>query len=158
MSIKLDTKEKIQKALLNAIRSKDNIRKRTLRMAISSIKLAEIKEGNQLDETALMNVLQKEIKIDQETIEGLKKAGRENLIKEKMEEISILMSFLPKPISDKDLRHILEKITQETGALNIKDMGRVMKIAIPQIQGRATNNRISKTLKEILLLKKDEQK
>ncbi|HEY60754.1 MAG TPA: GatB/YqeY domain-containing protein [Anaerolineae bacterium] len=105
-------KNKIEKALLKAIRSRDKIKKRALRMAILSIKLAEINKYEELDEPTLFNILQKEIRIKQETIEELKKADRYQAVEVKYAEIAVIKKFLPQPISDDGLITILEQIIQ----------------------------------------------
>jgi uncharacterized protein YqeY len=151
----MGTKDKIGKALLEAIRSRDKIKKRALRMAISSIKLVEIKKGEDLDEPTLFNILQKEIRIKQETIEELKKANRDQAVEVEYAEIAVIKKFLPQPISDEGLKITLEQIIQETGAQNVKDVGKVMKIAIQKIQGRASNSRVSQAVKAILLSKNE---
>ena len=143
-------KKELEKDLLAAMKSKDETRKNVLRMAISSIKLAEVESGSELEDTAIFGIMQKEIKTREETISEAKKAGRTEMIAPLEAEIDIIKEYLPKEISDDELAELVKKIISETGASSMKDMGSVMKIAIQEIQGRAPNDRISKTIREFL--------
>jgi uncharacterized protein YqeY len=143
-------KKELEKDLLAAMRSRDEIRKNALRLAISSIKLAEVESGGDLDDTTIYGILQKEIKTREETIEEAEKADRSEMIAPIEAEIAIIKDYLPKEMSDSELSELVKQIIAETGASSIKDMGMVMKKAIQEVQGRAANDRISKTIRDVL--------
>ncbi|MEI7988329.1 MAG: GatB/YqeY domain-containing protein, partial [Chloroflexota bacterium] len=136
-----------------AIRSRDETRKRAIRMALSGIKLAEVEKGQTLDESALLSIIQKEVKSNQETIVEARRAGREDMIATNEAEIAILREFLPKPLTTLELEaQVLEAIT-EIGAKLPSDMGKVMNILIPRLEGRANGNEASEAVRKLLQVK-----
>jgi len=146
----MGVKNTLEDALKQSMREKDEMRRNALRMALSSIKLAEVEAGKELDDLSVFSILQKEIKTKEETIHEAEKAGRLEMIPPVKNEIDYLKSFLPKELTDSELRQLVQKIIEDTGAQSIKEMGMVMKIAIEQTAGRASNDRISKLVKEML--------
>jgi uncharacterized protein YqeY len=146
----MDTKEKLQSELKEALRSGNNVRKTTIRMALSSIKLAEVEKGSALDEATLISIIQKEIKIRQEALQDALKADRLDLIDANKAEINVLESFLPKQLSDEELRKMTIEVISEVQATTPTDMGKVMKSLLPRIQGRAPNDQVSRLVRELL--------
>jgi Uncharacterized conserved protein len=146
----MDTKEKLQSELKEALRSGNNVRKTTIRMALSSIKLAEVEKGSALDEATLISIIQKEIKIRQEALQDALKADRMDLIDANKAEINVLESFLPKQLSDDELRKMIIEVISEVQATTPTDMGKVMKLLLPRIQGRAPNDQVSRLVRELL--------
>ncbi len=146
----MDTKQKLQQALKEAMRQKDELRKRTLRLALAAIKLAEVEKGAPLDEVALLGIIQKEIKTRQEMIEDARRAGREDLITTAEAEMAVLREFLPPPLD----AEALEKLAQETiaavGAKSMKEMGKVMAALMPKVQGRADGKQVSAIVRRLL--------
>jgi uncharacterized protein YqeY len=143
-------KEKLETELFTALRNKNDVRKRTIRMVISNIKLVEIKQKSLLDDSGIIASLYKEIKIRKETIEEAKKGNRDSIIKETEEEISILKEFLPLGLNEKELNEISKKVIQELNARDIKDMGNVMKVMMERVKGQSPNDAISRVVKELL--------
>ncbi len=137
------------------MRDKDEVKRNSLRLALSSIKLAEVDAGKELDDLAVFSLLQKEIKTKEETIAEAIKGGRNEMVAAIEPEIEFLKEFLPKELSDEELSTLVNTTIQETGAQSIKEMGKVMKIAIEKAAGRASNDRISKMVKEILTADKN---
>jgi uncharacterized protein YqeY len=146
----MNTKEKLENQLKEAMRSGDRLRKQTIRLALSSIKLAEIDQGKPLDESNVLAILQKEIKTHQETIENAEKGGRTEIVLENQQQISILQEYLPKQMSEDEIKTIAEQVIEEVQAKDMKDMGKVMKEIMPRIQGRAPNDKISQIVRQIL--------
>jgi uncharacterized protein len=146
----MSLKEKFETELLNAMRSKNEERKRTIRMAISSIKLAEVEQKKPLDDQAIIAAIYKEVKIRKEKIEDAKKANRPDLIAEANQEIAILQEFLPTMMNDEEVEQLAKLVIQETGAQGMKDMGSVMKSMLEKTQGRAPNDTISRVVRNLL--------
>ncbi|RJQ40582.1 MAG: GatB/YqeY domain-containing protein [Anaerolineaceae bacterium] len=142
--------EKIEQDLFNAMKEKDAMMVRTLRMAMASIKYVEKEKREQLDDLEVITVLQKEIKIRQETMEEAKKGNRQDLIDENALDIKILERYLPAPLTEDELDALVQKIIQETGAQTMKDMGKVMQLAVQAVNGRAPNNIISQAVRKFL--------
>jgi uncharacterized protein len=146
----MNIKQQLENDVKEAMRAKDELRKRALRSALSSIRLAEIEKGSPLDDSALMAVLQKEIKSRQETIADAERAGRADMVAEAQAEISVLENYLPKPFTTEEMENLASLAIQEAGATSPKEMGQVMKILMPQLQGRATGNEASQIVRKLL--------
>lgn len=143
-------KESLQKDLTEAIRSKDDVRKRALRMVLSAIKLVEIDHRASLDEPTILGILQREVKSRQETIEEAKQAGRNDLVASTLAEIEVLQVYLPQPLGEDELTELVQLAIEEVGATTSQDMGKVMKVLMPQIQGRADGKIASNLVRGLL--------
>jgi uncharacterized protein YqeY len=146
----MNTKQQLQDALKEAMRQRDDLRKRTLRLALAAIKLAEVEHGGELDESAVLGVLQKEIKSRRETIEGAQRAGRDDLIAEAEAEIAVLQEFLPPPLTPEALEALAREVIAEVGANSPREMGKVMAALMPRLQGRATGKEASQVVRRLL--------
>ncbi len=146
----MSLKNLLEQELLKSMKTKDEVRRNALRLAISSIKLVEIEIGGELDDTTTFGILQKEIKIREETIAEAEKAGRLEMIPPVQAEIAIIKEYLPKEMSDEELSIIIKKIISDTGASSMKEMGLIVKNAIQAVQGKAANDRISRKVRELL--------
>lgn len=143
-------KEALESALKESLKSGDEIRKTTVRMTLAAIKQVEVDKRVKLDDGGVIAVLQKEVKNRRETIEDAKKAGRQDMVAAVEKEIAILELYLPKEMDPAELKTIIEKIVVEVGASSPADMGKVMKLVVPQVQGRASGDTISRAVREIL--------
>ena len=146
----MDTKTLLNNAMKEAMRAKDQVAKRTLTMVRAAILQAEKDRQTELDETAVMAILQKELKSRQETISEAKKAGRDDLVADTEAEIAVLKTFLPEAMPEEDLRALAAEVIAEVGASQPSDMGKVMKVIIPRVGGRAAGGDISRVVKELL--------
>ena len=143
-------KEMLEAELKEAMRSKDEVRKRTLRMTLSAIKLAEIDRQEDLDEPAILGILQRELKSRQETVEEARRANRDDLLESTLAEIEILQVYLPQPMEEDELAELVQRVILEVDASSPQDMGKVMKVLMPQIQGRADGKAASDLVRELL--------
>ena len=148
MSMTLKTK--LRDALTEALKAGDAQRKMTLRMALASIKNAEVEVRGELDEDIILSLLQKEVKSRQETIEGAKQANRSDLITKAETEIGILSEFLPQPITEEELRVLVKQAIQESGAGSIAEIGQVMGVLMPKIRGKADGKEANQIVRELL--------
>ena len=146
----MSVKTQIEKDLKEAIRSQDEPRKRTLRSALSAIKLAEVEAGDPLDDAGLNNIIHKEIKSRKESIADAERAGRSEMIAQSQAEITILQGYLPKAFSPEQLEQMAREAIAEAGATSPQQMGQVMKILLPRLEGRASGNDASQTVKKLL--------
>jgi len=146
----MDIKSTLQTDLQDAIRHGEEIRKSTLRMTMTAIKLAEVEKGSQLDEAACLAVIQKEIKSRRESIADAEKANRPDLIPPSEAEIVILQGYLPVAFSQEELENLAKVAITEAGATSIREMGQVMKILMPRLQGRATGDQASQVVRKLL--------
>ena len=146
----MDIKTQLNESVKDAMKSGDEVRKRTLRMVLAAVKQVEVDKRIELDDLAVVALIQKEIKNRREAIEEAKTANRPDLIGENEIEITVLEAFLPKAMPAEELRALVQAAIAETGAVVPSDMGKVMKIVMPKVAGRAPNDMISSTVKELL--------
>jgi len=144
------TKAQLESALKDALRAGDDLRKNTLRLALSAIRLAEVEKGASLDESALLAVLQKEVKSRRESIADAQRANRLDLVSAAEAEIVVLETYLPQPLSPAELEILAHQVIQEVGATSLREMGQVMKVLIPKLQGRATGDQASQAVRKLL--------
>jgi uncharacterized protein YqeY len=143
-------KEDLQSELQDAIRSGDSLKKDTLRLALSAIKLVEVEKRGPLDEGGILSVLQKEAKVRHESIEEAKIAGREDLLDDLHASLRIIESYLPQPLTEEQVIQLAQEAISETGAESPKEMGQVMKVLMPRIQGRADGKMVSGIVRSLL--------
>jgi len=146
----MSIKQSLERELLKAMKEKDEIKRNVFRLALSMIKLAEVEQGSLLDDLSIINILMKEIKTREETITGAKNAGRDAMVTNAQKEIDVLKTYIPQEIGDDELNQIIKEEILNNGATSLKDMGKVMKRVIDIVQGRASNDRISKIVREQL--------
>lgn len=154
----METKPQLELALKDALRAGDEVRKRTLRMAIAAIRMAEMEKGGPtddpksrtLDEPAVIAILQKEIKSRQESIEEARRAKRLDLEQATQAEIEVLQTFLPQPLSAEELEALVREVIAEVGATGPRQMGQVMKTLTARLQGRATGDQASQVVRKLL--------
>ncbi len=146
----MNTKEKLSQSLKDAMRAKDDVAKRTIRMAMAAVKNAEIDQQAELEETAVLAILQKEVKMRRETIEGAEQAGRDDLIAEAEAEIIVLEEFLPKGLSPEELEAIVLAAIAEVRATSMREMGQVMQVVMPKVQGRADGKEVNQIVRRLL--------
>ena len=146
----MDIKTQLNESVKDAMKSGDEVRKRTLRMVLAAIKQTEVDKRTDVDDMAVIGLIQKEVKNRREAIEDAKKADRPDLIEENKAEIKVLEVFLPKAMPDEELKDIVQAAITETGAASMADMGKVMKIVMGKVAGRAPNDKISSFVRELL--------
>lgn len=146
----MDTQKQIESDFKTALREGDTDRKRTLRMVLSAIKLAEIEKGDHLSEGEILVILQKELKSRRESISDAEQANRQDLISESEIEIGILEKYLPQALTEEEITQLAQQAISEVGATSPKEMGNVMKVLMPRIMGRADGAAVSQTVRKLL--------
>lgn len=146
----MTVKEELNQSLKKAMKENDGIKKNTLRVLLTNLKLAEVEKASELDDTAVLSLIQKDIKQHQETIELAVRGNRQDIVEQAKKEILILESFLPPQMSEEEIRQLIIACIKETGAETISDSGKVMRILMPKIAGRASGAQINGILKEYL--------
>lgn len=146
----MDIKTRLNESMKDAMKTGDEIRKRTVRMVLAGVKQAEVDKRADMEDMAVVALIQKEIKNRREAIEEARKAGREDLIADNEAEIKVLEVFLPQAMPAEELRTLVQAAIDETGAVAPSDMGKVMKVVMPKVAGRAPNDAISSAVKELL--------
>ena len=146
----MSLKDEINKEMKAAMKSRDKDRLKTIRLILSEIKRVEVDERIAVDDQRILPILAKMIKQRRDSIAQYDSAGRTELSKIETDEINVINDFLPEALADDDINNLIEKAISETGAESMRDMGRVMGIIRPQIQGRADAGEVSKRVKEAL--------
>lgn len=146
MSLKL----KLENDLKQAMRTGDDLSKRTLRLCLSAIKLAEVEKRDQLDEGEILGILQKQVKSRHETIDEAGAVGRDDLVQGTEAEIEILKVYLPQPLTEAELTDLVKEAIAEAGVTEAQEMGKVMKVLMPRIQGRADGKAVSAAVRQQL--------
>ena len=146
----MNKKQEIQQALTAAMKARDEDTKRTLRLVMSAIKMAEVELGGELDDNRVLGILQKEVKTREDIIAESEKANRPDLVEAAKKEMAILNTFLPQQMDVEALKVLVQEAIAETGATGMRDMGEVMKVLMPKLQGRASGSDASKAVRELL--------
>jgi uncharacterized protein YqeY len=143
MSLLLQLKES-QK---DAMRAKDKLTLGTIRMALAAVKQREVDERIELNDTDVLQILTKMVKQRQEAASQFISGNRKDLADIEEAEILVIKRFLPQPLSDEEVAELVDAAVVESGASDIKDMGKVMGILKPKVQGRADMGNVSKLIK-----------
>ena len=144
-----DIATQLTEDLKSAMRAKDSTALSTLRAVKSAIKNAAIEKGGadaELDEGEAVNIIRKQIKQRQESIEQFNKAGRGELASQEEAEIAILDRYLPAPLSEEEINELVVSAISESGASSRSDMGKVMKILQQRTAGRADGKTLSQAV------------
>ena len=140
-----ELKERLRADLTDAMRSRDQVRLRTLRMALTSITNEEV-SGNsvhELSDDEVLKVLTREAKKRREAAEAFEAAGRADQAEAERAEGDVLAGYLPAQLSDEELAGLVQAAIAETGAAGMQGMGKVMKVVTPQVAGRAEGGRVA---------------
>jgi len=142
-----DLKKHISDTLKTAMRAKEKQRVTVIRTILSECKKIEIDERIELDDARVLAVLDKMNKQRKDSNQQFLDGDREDLAKIEQEEMQIISEFLPTPLTDEEVGEIVKAAIEETGASSMQQMGAVMAIVKPQVQGRADMAQISKQVK-----------
>ncbi|WNG28831.1 GatB/YqeY domain-containing protein [Cystobacter fuscus] len=145
-------RERLDADLKDAMRSKNESVTSVIRMIKSAVKYKEVEPGatSPLDEAGILQVIGTLIKQRRDSIEQFKAGGRADLAEKEEQEISILQKYLPQQLTPDELRAEVQAAISEAGAKSAKDMGAVMKLLTPKLQGRAEGRAISEEVKSQL--------
>ena len=143
-------KTELQTALKDAMKARDSDRRNAIRLLQSAIKQAEIDSRAELDNDAVMSILQKEAKKRREAIAELERAGRRADADSEKFELALIEDFLPRQLTAAELKPIVQAAIAETGAVSMKQMGQIMKIVMPKVSGLADGKQVSAIVRELL--------
>lgn len=146
----MDIKTQLNESVKDAMKSGDDVRKRTVRMVLAAVKQVEVDKRIELDDLAVIGIIQKEIKNRREALEEAKKAERADLQADNEAEIKVLEAFLPKAMPAEELRALVQSAIAETGAASPADMGKVMKVVMAKVAGRAPGDMVSQAVRDQL--------
>ena len=146
----LSLKERIQEDMKSAMRNKDSKRLGVIRLIMAAIKQREVDERITLDDAQVIEVLDKMLKQRRESIIQYEKGQRQDLADKESYEITIVQEYLPPALDETELESLISEAINLVGATSSKDMGKVIGILKPRIQGRADMGKVSGRIKEKL--------
>ena len=130
-------KEKVNQEMIRAAKEKAGLRLSTLRMLKSGLHNREIDLKRELTEAEFLQLLSSMVKQRRDSIEQFEKGGRSDLVEKEKAELKVIEEFLPSQLSEADLDAAIAEAIREVGATGIRDMGKVMKVLMPKVTGRA---------------------
>lgn len=148
----MNLEQKVMAEMKEAMKSKNESLLRGLRAIKAEIIKAKTEPGagGEIDEATEMKFLQKMMKQRRDSLEIFEKQGRQDLAEKEKEEMAVIEKFLPKQLSEEEIRQAVSQIIKETGAASAADMGKVMGAASKQLAGKADGKTISSVVKELL--------
>lgn len=147
MSLKAD----INNAMKNAMRTKDKPRLSAIRLIQAEVKRIEVDERIEIDDQRLIAIMDKMIKQRRDSIAQYEAAGRDELAAVEIAEIEVIQDFLPTALTEQEIDELIQAAIASSGAESMRDMGKVMSILKPQIQGRADAGIVSAVVKKALV-------
>jgi len=143
-------KEKITVDMQDAMRSKDSEKLNAIRLLQSSIKQKEVDDRVEIDDTMILNIIEKMLKQRRDSIEAFKKANRNDLVVKEEFEVKLLQTYMPEPLSSEDVEKEIDSAIKAADAKSMKDMGTVMNAVKLKVSGRANMAEVSQKIKEKL--------
>lgn len=146
----MDINARINEEMVAAAKAKDKVKLSSIRMLKTALHNKEIDAMRPLNETEIMQVMANLVKQRKDSIEQFAKGGRQDLVDKEEAELKVLQSFMPEQMSNEDVEALIKKAIAEVGATSVKDMGKVMKILMPQITGKADGKAAGEKVKALL--------
>ena len=143
MSLRLQISEDMK----TAMRAKDSARLSAIRLLLAAMKQREVDERIELDDTQVIEIIEKMLKQRRDSISQYEAAKRTDLADVEKFEVQVLSGYLPQALTEAEIAAIIEKVIADTGAAGVKDMGKVMGLVKPQIIGRADMGKVSGQIK-----------
>lgn len=141
---------KIREDMKECMRRRDTLRLGTIRMLLAAVKQREIDEKIVLDDSQVIAIVDKMIRQRRDSAEQYGRAQRQDLVAQEEAEIAVLVDFMPQPLTELELREIIEKVIVNVGAHSLKDMSQVMNEIRSKVQGRADMAKVGMEVKKIL--------
>ena len=147
----MSLQEKIQKDVISATKDGKTVEVDILKMVLASLKNARIENNNEdLSEEEEVKVVFSEAKKVKDSIEQYKKGGRDDLVTREQEQLEVIERYLPAQAGEEEIRKVVKKVIDDTGAANMGQMGMVMGTAMKELQGKADGGAVSDIVKELL--------
>jgi len=143
----MSLKNRVTDDTKKALRARETARLGAIRLLLAAIRQKEIDERIDLDDTAIIAVIDKMLKQRKDSIEQYQKAGRQDLVDAEQFEVTVLTGYMPQALSSAEVEAIIAAAVDESGAKTIQEMSKVMAIAKPQLAGRADMGEVSKLVK-----------
>jgi uncharacterized protein YqeY len=146
----MDIYARINEEMVVAAKAKDKIKLSAVRMLKTALHNKEIDVMRPLNESEIMQVLSSLVKQRKDSIEQFAKGKRQDLVEKEEAELKVLQAFMPEQMSEEEVEALIRKAIAEVGATSVKDMGKVMKVIMPQITGKADGKAAGEKVKALL--------
>ena len=146
----MSLKTEIKNAMKDAMRAKDKPRLSAIRLIQAEVKRVEVDERVEIDDQRLVAIMDKMVKQRRDSISQYQSAGRDELAAVEIAEIEVIQDFLPTALTEAEIEELIQAAIASTGAESMRDMGKVMGVLKPQIQGRADAGAVSAGVKKAL--------
>jgi hypothetical protein len=146
----MELKKRLLEEIKVAMKAQDPIRLSTLRFLHAEIKNKEIDHRRELTDDEFIAILTSQIKKRKEAIGFYEKGGRQDLVDQNLKEIALIEAYLPAQVSEEDIRKRVAALIQETGIKDLKEMGKLMKVLMPEFKGKADGNLVKNLATELL--------
>jgi len=146
----MSLEDRIVQELKAAMKAKDELRVSCLRMLKTAMKNKQVERGEKLKDEDIEGIISSLVRKGQEASEEFKKGGREDLAAKEEEEIKILYDYLPEQLSSVDIENILKEIISELSVSSPKDLGKVMKVAMARMAGKAQGKEVNEIARKLL--------
>lgn len=146
----MSLKTEINNAMKDAMRAKDKPRLSAIRLIQAEVKRVEVDERVEIDDQRLVAIMDKMVKQRRDSINQYQSAGRDELAAVEIAEIEVIQDFLPTALTEAEIEELIQTAIASTGAESMRDMGKVMGVLKPQIQGRADAGAVSAGVKKAL--------
>lgn len=143
-------KQRLQTEVKTCMKAGDKLRLAAIRLIMSAIKQIEVDERIEVDDQRLLSILDKMAKQRRESIAQFETAGRDDLIQQEQFELELIQEYLPEALSKAEIDQLIQAAIAQTGAASMRDMGKVMGILKPDLQGRADMSAVSAQIKSQL--------
>ncbi len=143
-------KEQLLEDMKIAMKEKDTIRKDAIQMVRAAVLQFEKDNKTELEDDGVIEIIAKEVKRYRDVLPDYEKSGRDDLIAEINQKIEILMPYLPKQLTEQEIKDIVQQVINETSATSMRDMGKVMAVIMPKVKGKCDGRVVNQIIKEYL--------
>lgn len=142
--------QKITEDLTKAMKARETLRVSCLRLLKTALKNSEIEKGHELKDEEIQSIVSSLIRKGQEAVKEFRQGGREDLASKEEAEINILYGYLPEQLTPGEIEKTLREIISELSAEGLKDVGKIMKVAMPRMAGKAQGREVSEIARKLL--------
>jgi len=143
--------DKLTEEMKIALKAHDKVKVSTIRLIRDAVTKREIEHGREaLDDTGIIKVISGMVRQSEEAIDQFKQGGRQDLVEHEGQQLEILKSFLPQQLSEEEIQSLIGEAIEEVKAVDLKDIGKVMKVVMPKIAGKADGRTVNQMVRERL--------
>lgn len=142
--------ERLNEDMKQAMKNQDKFKLSVIRMIRASIKNIEIDTKRTLDDSEVLDILTREIKQRKDSLQEFEKAGRSDLVEPLKQEIAVIAEYMPQPLTEDEIKVLVQQTIQETGASSKAEMGKVMTALMPKVKGRADGKLVNQLVQQSL--------